>query len=250
MSPMRSRAQQSDLPPPGEPAEAAQDLVYRLLKKRVLTLPAQEGAFLTEAEVCRAMGTSRTPVREALLRLESEGLLKILPKKGAFVPAITEAEVVAVMQARGLVEEWCARRAALSNDGLAEELQRLLGEQEALRSDPLAFIERDREFHRTLVLAAGNPFVADFYESLRDRQVRMGLHAIVNASERADIVLAEHGAIVDAIQSGDPEGAAAAIALHLAKTLTALQSPGKTAWKRRGPGAAKSIFGREGVPTI
>ena len=246
MSPMRMSAQQGDL----QPAEAAQDLVYRLLKKRVLTLPAQEGAFLTEAEVCRAMGTSRTPVREALLRLESEGLLKILPKKGAFVPAITEAEVVATMQARGLVEEWCARRAALSNDGLAEELQRLISEQEAVRSDPLTFIERDREFHRTLVLAAGNPFVADFYENLRDRQVRMGLHAIVNASERADIVLAEHGAIVDAIQSGDPEGAAAAVALHLAKTLTALQSPGKTAWKPRGAGAAKSIFGREGAPTI
>ena len=77
MSPMRDGAQQGDL----QPAEAAQDLVYGLLKKRVLTLPAQEGAFLTEAEVCRAMGTSRTPVREALLRLESEGLLKILPKK-------------------------------------------------------------------------------------------------------------------------------------------------------------------------
>ena len=150
------------------------------------------------------------------------------------MPAITEAEVVATMQARGLVEEWCARRAALSNDGLAEELQRLISEQEAVRSDPLTFIERDREFHRTLVLAAGNPFVADFYESLRDRQVRMGLHAIVKASERADIVLAEYGAIVDAIQSGDPEGAAAAVALHLAKTLTALQSPGKTAWRRRG----------------
>ena len=78
----------------------------------------------------------------------------------------------------------------------------------------------------------------------------MGLHAIVNSSERADIVLAEHGAIVDAIHSGDPEGAAAAIALHLAKTLTALQSPGKTGWKRRGAGTAKGIFGREGVPTI
>ena len=100
------------------PGEAAQDVVYRLLKQRVLTLPAQEGAFLTEAEICRAMGTSRTPVREALLRLESEGLLQIVPKKGAYVAPITEAEVAAVMQARGLVEEWCARFAALGNEGL------------------------------------------------------------------------------------------------------------------------------------
>jgi DNA-binding GntR family transcriptional regulator len=237
------------LPPAGEPAEAAQDLVYRLLKKRVLTLPAQQGAFLTEAEVCRVMGTSRTPVREALLRLESEGLLQILPKKGAFVPPMTESEVVAVMQARGLVEEWCARRAATANDGSSEELQRLLGEQEALRSDPLAFIECDREFHRTLVVAADNPFVTEFYESLRDRQVRMGLHVVVNSAERMNIVLAEHGAIVDAIRSGDSEAAAAAIALHLAKSLVALQSPGKFGWKRGGGDPASSIFAKEGVLT-
>jgi DNA-binding GntR family transcriptional regulator len=247
---MRSTRRRSRLPPAGEPTEAAQDLVYRLLKKRVLTLPAQQGAFLTEAEVCRVTGTSRTPVREALLRLESEGLLQILPKKGAFVPPLAEAEVVAVMQARGLVEEWCARDAARSNDGAAEELHRRLREQEALRSDPIAFIECDREFHRTLVLAAGNPFVADFYESLRDRQVRMGLHVVVNSAARMEVVLAEHGAIVDAIRSGDPEGAAAAVATHLAKSLAALRSPGKIGWKRGGADAANSIFAGEGALTI
>jgi DNA-binding GntR family transcriptional regulator len=54
----------------------------------------------------------RTPVREALLRPESDGLLQIVPKKGAYVRPITEAEVELVMQARGLDEDWCARRAA------------------------------------------------------------------------------------------------------------------------------------------
>jgi DNA-binding GntR family transcriptional regulator len=244
---MTASSPQSETISPSPPSEAAQDVVYRLLKQRVLTLPAQEGAFLTEAEVCRAMGTSRTPVREALLRLESEGLLQIVPKKGAYVAPITEAEVAAVMQARGLVEEWCARSAALGSDGLAEELRRLLGEQEALRADPLAFIERDREFHRTLVVAAGNPFVADFYESLRDRQLRMGLHVVVNSADRMDVVLGEHAAIVDAIDSGDPDGAAAAIALHLAKSLAALRSPGKLGWKR-GVDLGKSLFAREGAP--
>ena len=85
-------------------------MVYRWLKQHVLTLPSREGTFLTEAEVCRETGTSRTPVREALLRLEADGLLQIVPKKGAYVPPITEAEIEAVMQARGLVEE-AARRA-------------------------------------------------------------------------------------------------------------------------------------------
>src|SRR5215469_18784673 len=83
--------------------QAAQDFVFAWLKKHVVSLPRTEGTFLTEAEVCRATGTSRTPVREALLRLEADGLLRIVPKKGAFVPPITEMEVDAIMQARALV---------------------------------------------------------------------------------------------------------------------------------------------------
>ena len=65
------------------------------------------------------------------------------------------------------------------------ELERLVGRQEELQQDSVAFIECDREFHRTIVRAAGNPVLADFYESLRDRQLRMGLHAIAISGGRA-----------------------------------------------------------------
>ena len=218
----------------GQQADSAQDVVYRWLKQHVLTLPPHEGTFLTEAEVCRAIGTSRTPVREALLRLEADGLLKIVPKKGAYVPPITEAEVEAVMQARGLVEDWCVQRAALSSELLAAELERLVGRQEELRQAPLAFIECDREFHRTIVRAAGNPVLADFYESLRDRQLRMGLHAIAASEGRTANVLAEHAAIVEAVRSGQAERAASAMALHLSNTLIGLQLPTAIRWAR-GP---------------
>jgi len=214
----------------GEKAEGAQDLVYRRLKQQVLALPRHQGTFLTEAEVCRATGTSRTPVREALLRLESEGLLQIVPKKGAYVPAIADADVKAVMQARGLVEDWCVRRAVLLSDALGEELQKLLHQQEALQQAPMKFIERDREFHRAMVRAAGNGVLAEFYESLRDRQLRMGVHALVASKERAGTVLAEHAAIVEAVRSKDPERAAAAAALHLGKTLAALHRPAAAGW--------------------
>src|SRR5215469_7354033 len=106
--------------------EAAQDLVFAWLKKHVVSLPRTEGTFLTEAEVSAATGTSRTPVREAMLRLEADGLLQIVPKKGAFVPPITAADVEAAMQARSLVEDWCVRQAARSGEWLAAELDRLV----------------------------------------------------------------------------------------------------------------------------
>ncbi|MGX9144898.1 GntR family transcriptional regulator [Mesorhizobium sp. 128a] len=221
---------QSQRPAIGQRADAAQDVVYRWLKQHVLTLPSREGAFLTEAEVCRETGTSRTPVREALLRLEADGLLQIWPKKGAYVPPITEAEIEAIMQARSLVEEWCAGQAAGFGGTLAVELDRLISRQAEVLHDPVAFIECDREFHRTIVRAAGNPVLADFYESLRDRQLRMGVHAMMLSGGRGDSVLVEHTAIVEGIRCGQPDQAAAAVAEHLARTLVALRLPVAASW--------------------
>jgi len=90
---------------------------------------------------------------------------------------------------------------------------------------PLAFIELDREFHRAIVRAANNPILADFYESLRDRQTRMGLHAIATSERRMAGVLAEHKAIAEGVRSGDAERAAASMAAHLAATMAVLRSP-------------------------
>ncbi|MEK1887701.1 MAG: GntR family transcriptional regulator [Phyllobacterium sp.] len=224
------------------PAEAAQDVVYRWLKQHVLTLPRHEATFVTEAEVCRATGSSRTPVREALLRLETDGFLRIVPKKGAYVAAITEADVESVMQARGLVEDWCVRRAVLLGEPLAAALEQLLVRQAELQQDPVAFIECDREFHRTIVRSAGNPILADFYETLRDRQLRMGLHAIAASEERTRVVLAEHAAIVEAIRSGDPERAAGSTTVHLSNTLLAMRLPTTPGWVRSTADTRRSRF--------
>lgn len=214
----------------GQKRASAQDHAYRWLKEHVAGLPRYEGTFLTEGAVSESTGLSRTPVREALLRLEAEGFLQIVPKKGAYVPPITDAEVEAVMQARGLVEDWCVRRAAPLAESLSVELDSLVARQRTLLGTPVEFIECDREFHRTIVRAAGNPVLADFYESLRDRQVRMGLRAIAASAERSAVVLREHAAIVDGVRGGDPGTAAAAVTAHLSGTLAALHLPSVSHW--------------------
>lgn len=215
---------------PEQGVSSAQDVTYRWLKNHIARLPRQEGSFLTEVGVAEAAGTSRTPVREALLRLQAEGVVQIVPKKGAFVPPISDGEVQAVMQARGLVEDWCARQVAPMAGGLADELDRLVAEQEGLSEDPVAFIDCDRAFHRTIVRRAGNSVLAEFYESLRERQVRMGLHAVATGEDRVRTVLDEHAAIVAAIRSGEAERAAQAVATHLASTLATLNLPGIADW--------------------
>ena len=96
------------------------------------------------------------------------------------------------------------RRAVHLAEFLAPELDRLLAEQDKQQKSPLEFIELDREFHRTIVRAADNPILADFYESLRDRQMRMGIYAITASEQRMDNVLAEHRAIAEGVRSATP----------------------------------------------
>lgn len=213
--------------------DSAQDIAYRWLKQHIGGLPRRGGTFLTEAEVAVATGTSRTPVREALLRLEAEGFLQIVPRKGVFVPPISDAEVEAVMQARALVEDWAVRRAAPSSEEFLVELESLVAEQEAAVEDPVAFIDADRAFHRAIVRQAGNPVLAEFYESLRDRQVRMGLRAVAKVKNRAETVLTEHRAIIACLRRAVPEEAGQALATHLSSTLAVLRLPDTGGWARR-----------------
>jgi DNA-binding FadR family transcriptional regulator len=86
-----------------------------------------------------------------------------------------------------------------------------------------SFIESDRAFHESIVTAAGNPILSAFYEQLRDRQVRLGLSAILHKTGRTAAVLAEHRVVADAIRGGDVDATHAAINEHLDSTLSALR---------------------------
>jgi DNA-binding GntR family transcriptional regulator len=158
--------------------------------------------------------------------LETEGFVQIIPKRGIYVPAISDDDVAAAMEARQLLEDWCIRRAAPLADEVATDLDRLIDEQATLTGDPVRFIEADRAFHRAIVTLAGNPVVLGFYESLRERQVRMGLSALASATSRTKVVLEEHRAIVAALRSGDSDAAAAAMQAHLSSTQQTLSRLG------------------------
>lgn len=197
-------------------------VAYEWLKQHISSIPRTDSVFLSESEIAAATQTSRTPVREALLRLDTEGFVQIIPKRGILVPAISDPEVNAAMEARQLLEDWCVRRSAAVAELLVPDLEKLLTEQAGLIDDPRRFIEADRAFHRVIVAQAGNPVVTGFYESLRERQVRMGLSALAGTEGRPAVVLDEHRAIVEALRGGDPEAAATALRTHLASTLRTL----------------------------
>lgn len=205
-------------------ARSAKDRAYSHVKDLIIGNELPEGGFLTENQIASDLGISRTPVREAFLRLEAENLIQLVPQKGAFVPPISDRDVEEAMEARQLIEVHCAQKLARDGTSIAPTLADLLDEQEGLTDDVEAFIACDRRFHARIVGAAGNTMLTRLYEGLRDRQLRMGIKAVVTGRDRARQVIDEHRAIAEAIDQGNPEATRAAIEEHLHETLMTLRS--------------------------
>lgn len=204
-------------------APSAPEVAYEWIKRYIVELPREKDAFLNEVSLAKATETSRTPVREALLRLESEGMLRRIPRKGAYVPPISDDDVRVLMDARSLVETWAADVGGEAIRAEMTGLRRLVEEQRAASGDTARFIELDIEFHSRMVRLARNPLLTEFYDSLRQRQLRVGVRAVSHGADRPGGVLREHAEILDAIERG--EGSAAAIEAHLRSTLVAAIAP-------------------------
>jgi DNA-binding GntR family transcriptional regulator len=203
--------------------KSATDRAYDFTKQRVLDSTYAGGDLLTEGEVADALGLSRTPVREAFLRLQGEGLLRLYPKRGALVVPVSVQEVESVMETRAMVERFALDKllAHGAEPLVADALTGAIARQEAFAAagDLEAFVAEDREFHTTFVTAAGNPIVTGVYDSLRDRQQRMVSTSLLRARDRIASILAEHREIADAIRHGDLERAQAVLGRHLQSTL-------------------------------
>lgn len=195
----------------------AADRVYTHVKQGVLERRYQGGTLLTEGELADEVGVSRTPVREALLRLEVEGLIKLYPKKGALVLAVSAQEIADVIETRQLVEEHAARKAVSAPPGLIERLEELLARQkeQAAAGDLAGAALTDRTFHAEIVRSGGNEILSRLYDQLRDRQLRMGVAVMHSHPDRIAKTLSEHEEILQALRSGDAEAAVDIVHRHV-----------------------------------
>ncbi|MFF4749787.1 GntR family transcriptional regulator [Streptomyces sp. NPDC002514] len=206
----------------------AKDRAYEFVKRQILSGAYEGGDLISEGDVSKELDMSRTPVREAFLRLEIEGLLRLYPQRGALVVPVSPGEVRSVLEAREVLEQFAVRKLmdgpAAVREALTEELTGSIERQRGLlgTGDLDGFFEDDRLFHTSLLTAAENPLLARFYTSLRDRQVRMTADSVLATPGRSDSILAEHAEIADAFRAGDAERALGAVRTHLASTRSAL----------------------------
>lgn len=194
--------------------------MYREVKERILSADLPGGELISEGEIAAAMGTSRTPVREAFLRLEVEGWMRLYPKRGALVVPVADGEAEHVIAARRLVEADAARAVVASlatRTGLLAALRSNLREQRvaAAAGDVAAFSGLDADFHGLIVHAGGNPLLVDFYTGLRERQRRMTARSLALDPRQLAVVIGDHDRLADLIEAGDAAGYDAAVAVHM-----------------------------------
>lgn len=185
--------------------------VYKALRHEILTMERAPGSPLDETRLSEHFGMSRTPIREALLRLTSDGLVTSLPNRNTIVAVIDFSSLPTYFEALCLMYRVTTRGAAKrSGDAwMAEIIRQQQAFSRAVEAqDAFAMIEANREFHVAIAERAGNPYYTTFFARLLDegrRILRLYYQTFDDRLPRRYVE--EHEKIIEAIRSGDVEEA-------------------------------------------
>lgn len=208
-------------------ASPAADRAYRHVKDGLLDGSFPDGHLLSEGEIADDLSMSRTPVREAFLRLQTEGFLRLYPKRGALVVPVTPLEARALVEARLALESFAIDKIAALGGTAMREVGAGLLDHPACNTGARTgseMHESDRAFHAQLVTAAANPVVDDLYTALRDRQMRVT--ATAGTHHRWERISSQHHGVAEALRDNDPELAKIRLREHLLHTVRALGASG------------------------
>lgn len=180
------------------------DQVHEELLQRIVAGELPPGSRLRQEALAEELGVSRTPLREALARLVSEGLVELEPNRGATVARRDFGDMEQAWRARLVVEPGAARLAAERRDpAVLERMREIVRRQRDVADDLTASFELNRDFHLALVNAAGNPHLSRFADLLWLSRIGVPIFAR-QARDRAQILswADEHEAILAAVAAG------------------------------------------------
>ena len=194
---------------------SVREAAYAHLRGAILAGSLLPGARISEPGLAQELGISRTPVREALQRLAQEGLVELLPGKGARVRVLSAEEVREVYDVRALIEgEAAALAAQNATEAELNRLEKLLLELDALPAEAYAQqMQVDFDFHTALVEAAHNKTLARIYADLRSSLTL--IRSFQQTLSQHPRTRQQHQAILAALKAHDPAGAAEAARVHV-----------------------------------
>lgn len=196
----------------------AKDKVLQALREKILSGEYPSDTPLREVEIANHFGVSRTPVREALRELESEGFVHIIPNVGAFVGSVSWDDASEIFAIRIVLEAFAAQLTAsrLSEEQLAQ-LETLLQRQRefAVSRDVQAYTQADEKFHALLNEACGNRHLVKLIEMLNDKTKLSNLrNRTFHRETGLETSLREHEAIISALKARDVHRVGRLLYLH------------------------------------
>ncbi len=193
------------------------DVVFNTLRQAILKGELEPGERLMEIQLADRLGVSRTPIREAIRKLELEGLVLMIPRKGAEVAKISEKSLRDVLEIRRALD---ALAIELAIGRMTEEdLKNLSDAQENFRNsinecDAMTIAENDEHFHDAIYNATNNPRLIQMLNNLREQMYRYRLEYIKDADKR-QILVVEHDRILKAVREKQIAEAKNAIQEHV-----------------------------------
>lgn len=193
------------------------DVVFNTLRQAILTGELKPGERLMEIHLADRLGVSRTPIREAMRKLELEGLVVMIPRKGAQVARITEKNLKDVLEVRRALDMLAVKLACdRMDDETKKELRKACDEFATViqNNNTKDITEADVRFHDVILKSTGNDRLIQLVNNLAEQMYRYRLEYIKDSSYHNRLVK-EHEAIYDAIMNSEKEKAAEAVVIHI-----------------------------------
>lgn len=206
------------------PPESLAEIAYRTLRDSILSFKLQQGQVYNEMAVSKELGLSRTPVREALLRLSSENLITFLPRKGFIITSYTLQDIEEVFELRLILEAKVVRKitSKINKENIQELRKQItLQKSAAGKRDYHGFMLSDRTFHKIFFELADNSKLLNIMNNFQDICHMMGI-CYLKVDMLYEEAIRDHEAIVESIKTGDADKAETAICKHISKVKLAV----------------------------
>ncbi|MFV0503673.1 MAG: GntR family transcriptional regulator [Lachnospirales bacterium] len=188
---------------------------YSHIKGKIINCELEPGTYLDEKKIIDELDMSRTPIREALTRIEDEGYIKIIPKKGIFITQITMKNILQVFQVREVIEP-----AALSKYGQNLSMEKIFQFKDRYSRKTFSEEEAnllDDEFHKFLISAYNNKYMTDLYEEITEQNHRVRVMS-GKMGNSIDVTYNEHLYILNYLENLQMEKASVALHDHIQAT--------------------------------